>query len=121
MNKRPVPAFKDRILERLLAENPRTGMSNYWGFIVVGSIMLLLPVISYNETFAALSLWWKGAPMDTLTPSGQIGRLDSLHYMLGYCVWVLVFFVGSISSLIIGITAHVVRCKRVAAGDAADL
>jgi uncharacterized membrane protein YhaH (DUF805 family) len=121
MDRRSRLTFKDIVLERLITNNSRTDLPNYWGFIVVGAILIMLPVVESGETLAALSLWRKGAPMDTLTPSGKIGRVVPLHDALWSSFAMIVTFAVAISMLIIGIAVHTVCCRRRRACDAADV
>ena len=112
MDRRSRLTFKDILLERLLANNPRTDLPNYWGFIVVGAVLIMLPVIESGETLAALSLWRKGAPMDTLTPAGKIGRVVPLHNALWSSFAMIKAFAVAISMLIIGIAAHTAKGRH---------
>ena len=119
MNRRSRPTLKDILLERLLAINPRTDLPNYWGLIVVGTLVLLLPVVMSDSTLAALSLWRKGAPMDTLMPFGKIGRLEPLEHVLWFSFTLSIIFAVAISMLFIGTVAHTVHRKRRKVGDSA--
>ena len=78
----------------------------------MGTLVLVLAAVMSDGTLAALSLWRKGATMDTRMPFGKLGRLEPLEHVLWFSFTLSIAFAVAISMLVIGIVAHTVYRKK---------